>query len=57
MAVFFYEIQQKPIIAITLAEVSIAQALEKIDDCPEEQFRESKIILEMIKGNIEMWTD
>ena len=41
VAVFQYEIQQKPAVAMTLAVVSIAQALEKIDDTPDKQYVES----------------
>ena len=57
MVVFLYEIQNKPMVAITLAEVSIANALEYIDDSDQDQFKEAQIILDMLRSNIDIWTE
>lgn len=57
MVVFLYEIHNKPMVAITLAEVSIANALEYIDDSDQDQFKEAQIILDMLRSNIDIWTE
>jgi len=58
MSVFMYEINSKPLVAITLSEATIAQAMEKLDDCESTaNFTESKNLLDMIRGNISLWVE
>lgn len=58
MSVFMFEINNKPLVAVTLAESSIAQAMEKLDDCDTiANFTESKNLLDMIRGNISLWIE
>jgi len=53
-----YEINSKPLVAITLSEATIAQAMEKLDDCESTaNFTESKNLLDMIRGNISLWVE
>jgi hypothetical protein len=57
MSVFVHDIQGKPKSALTLAEVSLAQALEKVEDSTQEPSTETASYLEQIRANIGMWTD
>ena len=53
-----FEINNKPLVAITLAEASIAQAMEKLDDCDTTaHLAESKNLLDMLRGNISLWIE
>jgi 14-3-3 protein epsilon len=56
-AVSYYEMHQNPDKALALAETTITQAMEKIDDCSENQFSEATTILDMIQENIKIWSD
>ena len=43
--------------ACDLADSSLQAALEKIDDLREEEFRDAKSIIELLKENLSLWRD
>lgn len=43
--------------ACELGETALQNALEKIDDCDEETFRDAKSIIELLKENLSLWKD
>ena len=43
--------------ACELAEVALQQALDKIDDISEEDFRDAKSIIELLKENLSLWKE
>jgi 14-3-3 protein epsilon len=43
--------------ACELAEDSLSKALEKIDEISEEDFRDAKSIIELLKENLGLWKE
>jgi 14-3-3 protein epsilon len=43
--------------ACELAEVALQTALEKIDEITEEDFRDAKSIIELLKENLTLWQE
>jgi hypothetical protein len=43
--------------ACTLAEASLQEAMNKIDEVDEETFRDSKSIIELLKENLTLWKE
>ena len=43
--------------ACELGEAALQSALEKIDDCDEETFRDAKSIIELLKENLSLWKE
>ncbi len=43
--------------AIALAEESLQAALDKTDDLGEDDFRDAKSIIELLKENITLWKE
>ena len=43
--------------AIVLADQALQAALEKIDDLGEEDFRDAKSIIELLKENLTLWKE
>ena len=43
--------------ACELAEDALQAALDKIDEIPEEDFRDTKSIIELLKENLTLWKD
>lgn len=43
--------------ACILADEALQQALEKIDDLGEEDFRDAKSIIELLKENLTLWRE
>ena len=56
-SVFHYEVLQDHKKACELGETALQQALEKIDDCDEETFRDAKSIIELLKENLSLWKE
>jgi hypothetical protein len=56
-SVFHYEVMKNHKKAIELAEESLQAALDKIDDLGEEDFRDAKSIIELLKENITLWKE
>ena len=51
-SVFHYEVLNNPKAAIELADRALTDALDKIDDLEEEDFRDAKSIIELLKENL-----
>jgi len=43
--------------AITLADAALQQALDKIDELGEGEFRDAKSIIELLKENLTLWKE
>jgi 14-3-3 protein epsilon len=43
--------------ACELAESALQQALDKIDEISEEDFRDAKSIIELLKENLTLWKE
>jgi 14-3-3 protein epsilon len=55
--VFHYEVLKDPKKAIELADAALQQALDKIDELGEEEFRDAKSIIELLKENLTLWKE
>jgi 14-3-3 protein epsilon len=56
-SVFHYEVMNDHKQACVLGETALTSALEKIDDCDEETFRDAKSIIELLKENLSLWKE
>lgn len=56
-SVFHYEVMKDQKKACQLADEALQQALDKIDDLPEEDFRDAKSIIELLKENLTLWKE
>lgn len=56
-SVFHYEVMKDQKKACSLADEALQQALDKIDDLPEEDFRDAKSIIELLKENLTLWKE
>ena len=56
-SVFYYEVMKDHKKACELADQSLQAALDKIDDLGEEDFRDAKAIIELLKENLSLWRE
>lgn len=56
-SVFHFEVMNDHKKACELGEHALQNALEKIDDCDEETFRDAKSIIELLKENLSLWKE
>ena len=56
-SVFYYEVMKDQKKACTLADEALQQALDKIDELGEEDFRDAKSIIELLKENLTLWKE
>jgi hypothetical protein len=56
-SVFHYEVMKDPKTACVLADTALQAALEKIDDLAEDDFRDAKSIIELLKENLTLWKE
>lgn len=56
-SVFYFEVMNNHKKACELGETALQNALEKIDDCDEETFRDAKSIIELLKENLSLWKE
>ena len=56
-SVFYYEVLKDHKKACDLAEQNLQEALEKIDEISEEDFRDAKSIIELLKENLTLWKE
>jgi hypothetical protein len=56
-SVFHYEVMKDHKKACSLADEALQQALEKIDDLGEDDFRDAKSIIELLKENLTLWKE
>jgi 14-3-3 protein epsilon len=56
-SVFHYEAMKNHKAACDLADQSLQEALEKIDELEEDDFRDAKSIIELLKENLTLWRE
>ena len=56
-SVFYYEVMKDHKRACSLADEALQAALDKIDDLGEEDFRDAKSIIELLKENLTLWKE
>ena len=56
-SVFNYEVLKDHAKACTLADDALQQALDKIDELEEDDFRDAKSIIELLKENLTLWKE
>lgn len=54
---FYYEVMKDQKKACELAEEALQSALDKIDEISEEDFRDAKSIIELLKENLTLWKE
>jgi 14-3-3 protein epsilon len=55
-SVFYYEILGKPDNAIHLAKTAFDEAIEKLENLPDESYKDSTLIMQLLRDNITLWT-
>lgn len=56
-SVFHYEVMKDHKKACELADKALEAALDKVDDLGEDEFRDAKSIIELLKENLTLWKD
>ena len=56
-SVFHYEVMQDVKRACELGDKALKDALDKLDDCDEETFRDAQSIIELLRENLGLWKD
>jgi len=56
-SVFHYEVMQDVRRACELGDKALADAIEKLDDCDEETFRDAQSIIELLRENLSLWKE
>ena len=56
-SVFHYEVMKNHKKACELADKALQEALDKIDELEEEDFRDAKSIIELLKENLTLWKE
>merc|ERR1712083_1208170 len=56
-SVFQYEVMKNHKAACELADQALQEALDKIDELEEEDFRDAKSIIELLKESLALWKD
>merc|ERR1712060_737539 len=56
-SVFHYEVMKNHKAACELADKALQDALDKIDELEEDDFRDAKSIIELLKENLTLWKE
>ena len=56
-SVFHYEVMKNHAAACKLADEALQSALDKIDELEEDDFRDAKSIIELLKENLTLWKE
>jgi len=56
-SVFFYEILKKPDEGCKLAKEAFDSAVEHLDQCDEAEYKESTLIMQLLRDNLTLWTE
>jgi 14-3-3 protein epsilon len=56
-SVFHYEVMQNVSKACELGEKALQDALDRLDDCDEETFRDAQSIIELLRENLSLWKE
>ena len=57
LSVFYYEVLQDSQRACQIADSALTNALDRIDDLGEEDFKEAKQMIELLKENLAAWKE
>ena len=55
LSVFYYEVLKDRITACKYADLALQAALNKIDELGENEFRDAKTVIELMKENLSLW--
>jgi 14-3-3 protein epsilon len=55
-SVFYYEILGKPDNAVLLAKTAFDDAIEKLEHLPDDTYKDSTLIMQLLRDNITLWT-
>jgi len=55
-SVFYYEIKNQPEEACKLAKTAFDQAISEIDNLQEESYKDSTLIMQLLRDNLTLWT-
>merc|ERR1719229_2202758 len=55
-SVCYYEILKEPEKACDLAKKSFDAAIEKLDDLQDESYKDSTLIMQLLRDNLTLWT-
>ena len=56
LSVFYYEIQNQPDKACQCAKTAFELAIAKLDQLPEESYRDCTLIMQLLRDNLTLWT-
>lgn len=56
-SVFYYEVMSDVKKACELGDKALQDALDKLDDCDEETFRDAQSIIELLRENLALWKE
>jgi hypothetical protein len=56
-SVFYYEVMGDIRKACELGDKALQDALDKLDDCDEETFRDAQSIIELLRENLSLWKE
>ena len=54
-SVFFYEIMKDTVNACKITQTALDQAIDKVDELGESEFKEAKTIIDLMRENLNQW--
>ncbi|PAA66868.1 hypothetical protein BOX15_Mlig017350g2 [Macrostomum lignano] len=55
-SVFYYEIRSEPDQACQLAKKAFDEAIAELDNLPEDSYKDSTLIMQLLRDNLTLWT-